>query len=803
MNKWARALYQPNLPLKEGTYVTAGKDHISLSRKAASEGMVLLKNENVLPLAPGSRIACFGKGMWDMVKGGGGSGDVHAPYLTTLAEGLPAAGAVPFEPLLSYYEEDVKRQYSQGAAPGMTVEPAVPEELLKEASAWTDTALIAISRFSGEGWERQGGEFEDPETHPWKDEVSMPVRAARIYPDGDFYLTKQEKEMLACVCSHFAKVVAVLNTGGVIDTSWIRDNDRISGCLLMWQAGMEGGSAAADILFGKVNPSGRLPDTFAAALEDYPSTKDFHVSPWYVDYSEDIYVGYRYFETLPGAAQKVVYPFGFGLSYTVFETAFLGAEEQEDTVRFDLEVTNKGQKAGKEVTAIYFKAPQGKLGKPARALGAFAKTGLLEPGQSEKLTLTIAKTQMASFDDLGRIALYANVLEAGSYHFFLGANVREAVEIPFTFRVQEDTVTQQLSGLLRPNALKQRLRSDGAYEELPIGLVPDLNACAFEKMTPGSEEGLFPEQPGRERYMRMNPFKEGVRPLLDAAEGRMSLDDFMEQLDDPDLIHLLGGTPNTGVANTCGFGGLPEYGIPAVMTADGPAGVRIDPECGVYTTAWPCATLLASTWDTSLMAEVGRAAGEEVKENNLQIWLAPAMNIHRNPMCGRNFEYFSEDPLLTGKMAAAEVKGIQSNGISACIKHFAANNKETNRKHSDSRVSLRALREIYLKGFEIAVKEADPWTLMSSYNAINGQRASESRDLLEGILREEWGFTGAVTTDWWTRGEHYKEILAGNDVKMACGFPERVRKAMELGELTREDLKHCAKHVLELICRLD
>ena len=277
----------------------------------------------------------------------------------------------------------------------------------------------------------------------------------------------------------------------------------------------------------------------------------------------------------------------------------------------------------------------------------------------------------------------------------------------------------------------------------------------------------------------------------------------MAQLSDDDLIHLLGGQPNTGVANTFGFGNLPEYGVPSIMTADGPAGLRIAPQCGVCTTAWPCATLLACTWNPALLEAVGAAGAEEVKENNLAVWPAPAINIHRSPLCGRNFEYYSEDPLIAGKMGAAMVRGIQSRHIAASVKHFAVNNKETNRKHSDSRVSERALRMIYLKGFERIVKESQPWTIMSSYNAIYGYRASECHELLEDILRGKWGFTGMVTTDWWIRGEHDKEILAGNDVKMGNGYPERVRHAMELGELGRPELLHCARRVLELILKID
>ena len=286
-------------------------------------------------------------------------------------------------------------------------------------------------------------------------------------------------------------------------------------------------------------------------------------------------------------------------------------------------------------------------------------------------------------------------------------------------------------------------------------------------------------------------------------DGKLSADEFIAQLTDDELIHLLGGQPNLGVANTWGIGNLPEYGIPSAMTADGPAGVRLSDVCEICTTAWPCATLLASTWDTELVRKVGEAGGAELKENNLAIWLTPAVNIHRNPLCGRNFEYYSEDPYLTGKMGSAMVQGIQSNGVGAEVKHFACNNKETNRKNSDSRVSERALREIYLKGFEMIVREADPWLMMSAYNAINGYRASECKELLEDILRGEWGFRGLVTTDWWNRGEHYKEIKAGNDVKMAAGFPDRVKKAMELGELDRSDLEHCASRVIGLFMKLD
>ena len=292
-------------------------------------------------------------------------------------------------------------------------------------------------------------------------------------------------------------------------------------------------------------------------------------------------------------------------------------------------------------------------------------------------------------------------------------------------------------------------------------------------------------------------------PLIDVAEGKLTLDAFIAQLSDEDLAWLLGGQPNVGVANTYGYGNLPAFGVPNAMTADGPAGLRIQPQVGVKTTAFPCACLLACTWDEAVTEAVGRAAGEEVKENNIGVWLAPGVNIHRNPLCGRNFEYYSEDPLLTGHLAGALVRGVQSNGVAATAKHLALNNKETNRKECDSRASERAIREIYLKAFEIIVKEYDVWSIMTSYNIINGHRASENADMLNGILREEWGFEGLVTTDWWTYGEHYKECAAGNDVKMGCGYPDRLLAALEKGVLTRAQMELAARHILGLILKLD
>ncbi|SFQ36578.1 Fibronectin type III-like domain-containing protein [Butyrivibrio proteoclasticus] len=458
---------------------------------------------------------------------------------------------------------------------------------------------------------------------------------------------------------------------------------------------------------------------------------------------------------------------------------------------------------GKEVVQLYYSAPQGLLGKPKKALGDFEKTKELLPFESQILTLRVSEYELSSYDDLGKISEAAYVLEKGTYEFYIGANVRDAKKTEFSYENPADKVIVQLSHKVAPVSLKERMLSDGSYEMLPLGEDRDINECAFEKMKAGTEEALLPAQKGFPIRSFVNPYKEGARSFDEVAEGKVTLDEFISQLSDDELMDLVGGQPNVGVSNTFSFGNMPDYGVPSAATADGPAGVRIAAETGVLTTAFPCATTIACTWNKEIAEKIGFAGGEEIKENNLSVWLTPAINIHRNPMCGRNFEYYSEDPYLTGKMAAFLVCGIQKNHVGASVKHFACNNKETNRKHADSRVSERALREIYLRAFEIVVKEAQPYTIMSSYNAVNGYRASENKELLTGILRDEWHFEGLVTSDWWTRGEHYKELNAGNDLKMGNGFPDRLRKAMDMGVLRRDALETSAKRILRTILKFD
>ena len=780
--KWQRITYMPGTPLgRDGRRVTGSREHIALSRRAAREGMVLLKNEGgVLPFAAGTKLAVFGKAQADYVKGGGGSGDTTVAYVRSILDGLEekqAEGRLElFAPLSAYYRENAARQRAQGCAPGQTAEPPVPAELLAQARRFCDTALITICRFSGEGWDRTGAPF-----------------------DGDFFLSREELAMVDAVRGEFPCVAVVLNTGGMMDSSWFREDARIGAALLAWQAGMEGGSATADILCGDECPSGHLSDTFAVDFDAYPSSAKFNESEDYVEYTDDIYVGYRYFETIPGAAEKVCYPFGFGLSYTSFALTEAVYEAQEYEFSASALIQNTGSVAGRYVAQVYCQPPQGRLGKPRRVLVGFAKTDTLAPGAAQRVRIHFSARDFASYDDLGKICASAWLLEKGEYRFFIGGNVRDAAAFGGVWTLAQDAVLERCERRCAPSQLPERMVSDGTMEALPQLPVPERYAENWEILPSDGQAPLECPDTIGESLWAAQP----ARPMLkDVYEGKTTLDAFVDLLSDEQMVRLLGGQPNRGVANTLGWGNQPRFGVPNVMTADGPAGLRILEACGVTTTAFPCATLLCCSWDPALLQEVGRAAALEVRENGFGVLLAPAINIHRSPLCGRNFEYYSEDPLLAGRLAAEMIRGIQREGVACSLKHFACNNKETNRRNSDSRVSERALREIYLRAFEICVKTAQPWSIMSSYNLINGRRASENGELLTGILRDEWGFDGMVTTDWYTYGEQYREIAAGNDVKMGCGMPEETLRKLREGELSREQVRTSVKRLLELILRL-
>lgn len=785
MDKYARFKYQPCIPLGEdGRCVTASKKHTELSRRAATEGMVLLKNDNeVLPLDKGAKVALFGKATIEYIKGGGGSGDVNTPYIRNVYDGFSSKNASVYMPLVEFYKDYVEREsvniptqeqinatwdivnamefctkrddmtYDTFASMHVK-EPSVPDELIKSASEWADTAIITLSRFSAEGVDRR------------------PIA-------GDYYLSDIEKDLIDKVGELFNKVIIVINSGAVIDCEYFAEKDEVSAVIFGWQGGMEGGMAIADIICGDVNPSGKLVDTIAKSYDCYPCKDDFWECFDHLDYTDDIYVGYRYFETM--AQECVRYPFGYGLSYTEFRFSNPVVCENDGKIIAVIEVKNDGKVAGKEVVQVYYSAPQGVLGKPEKELAAFKKTKLLQPGESETLVMSFDVEDMASFDDLGKVGVSAYVLEEGIYEFYVGTSVRDARKADFVFEQDSSEIVDQLDSWCKPFKLEKRMLADGSFEDLPTGV----ESYYYGEHKPTGAKTLEKEV------------------MFDRVGTDITMDEFVAQFTLEELMNFVGGQPRTGVANTGCFGGLERLGVPAVPTADGPAGLRLDTNVGIPTTAWPCATLLACCWNPELVYEVGAAGGAEVKENNLGVWLTPALNIHRDPLCGRNFEYYSEDPLVAGKNAAAMTRGIQSQKVAVSVKHFACNNKEANRFGCDSRISERALREIYLKGFEICVKEGDPWTIMSSYNLINGQHTSESYELLTEILREEWGFKGMVTTDWGVKNDPVKEVKAGNDMKMHCGYPEDLKKAYDKGELTRADLETCVKRILEMFTKLD
>lgn len=767
ISRWGRMNHHPFAPLGDnGSRITGCERHIALSRKAACEGTVLLKNEGgTLPLSKGSKVAIFGKGQIDYVKCGGGSGDVHSAYTRNIYEGLKEKeGKVEvFDKLSNFYLTYVQEEYKKGGENGRLTEAEIPADLLKEAKVFTDTAIITINRYSSEGTDRKA---DGTDTY--------------------FTLSDEEKKMVDIVCDNFAKVIVLLNTGAMIDTSWFSENPKIQAALMIWQGGMEGGLAAADILVGDETPSGKLVDTCAKDFEDYPSSANFHESEDYAEYTEDIFVGYRYFETVPGKKERVVYPFGYGLSYTKFEFADVNAAKLGDRIAVAVTVKNIGNFAGKEVVQVYCEAPEGKLTKAKRVLCAFAKTNKIKPGKSQTIILDFDLCDVASYDDEGAIQKSAWVLEKGEYKIFVGNNVRDAKEVDFKTVLPEDVIVEQLQEYCPPKKLSKRLMANGEYKLAENNDRPQKEfPCTY----------LCPENiPADEKE---------IKKLIDVAEGKITLDEFLTQLTDEELMELLQGGNDKGVAHTGTMGGLPKFGIPQPMTADGPAGLRTDKGPGVLTTAFPVATMLACTWNTALVEEVGAAAAMECLENNVHVWLTPALNIHRSPLCGRNFEYYSEDPFISGKMAAAMTRGIQSKGVVATPKHLACNNKETNRYESDSILSERALREIYLRGFEICVKEAEPRLIMSSYNIINGVRASESAELITGILRGEWCFDGLVTTDWWNHCSKVAEVVSGNDIRMPETAPTDLKENYEKGRISRNQMAICVKRLLEMILWLE
>ena len=494
----------------------------------------------------------------------------------------------------------------------------------------------------------------------------------------------------------FPRVAVVLNTGGMMDTLWFKDNPAVGAALLAWQGGMEGGLAAADLLVGDVCPSGHLTDTFASSFAAYPSSANFAESRMYVEYQEDVFVGYRYFETIPGAADEVCYPFGYGLSYTTFALRDIAGGmndkgEIEPARRF---ATRGRARAGKYVLQAYVNPPEGADGQACDGACRLCQDAPARTGREQNADDCVCAVCVCRLRRRGRDSKIGVCAGKGEYRFRLGENVRETADVAYRYALESDEFGSAF-GEVRAEATAS---PHAGRRQLPRAFLRAGNAARGLAQAGGHpDEGQYPlENPDQIPGCAWIP---PIKPqLIEVANGELTLEEWMSLLSDEDMVRLLGGQPNRGVANTFGFGNLPTYGVPNVMTADGPAGLRIKPECSVTTTAFPCATLLACTWNTEIVREVGAAGAREVHENGIGVWLTPAINIHRTPLCGRNFEYYSEDPLVAGEMAAAMVEGIQSEGVGASLKHFACNNKETNRKDSDSRVSERALREIYPQG---------------------------------------------------------------------------------------------------------
>lgn len=764
-----------------------------LIRKSAAEGIVLLKNNNALPYSLDTKISVFGRCQLDYFYVGYGSGgDVNAPYFVNIVDGIKNAGGKLNEWLLEYYKNYCKENPAPhgfwGHWPMNFEEPSLDDETVKKASEESDAALIVIGRAAGEDREN-------------------------TLTKGSYYLTDEERHLIDQVCKNFSNVTVLLDCGNVIDMSWILDyNDRLRGIVYAWQGGMESGNAVADVLYGKVNPSGKLTDTIAVKYKDYPSAKHFG-GKLFNTYVEDIFVGYRYFETF--AKEKALFPFGFGLSYTNFDIEVLDFIEEKDKINIEIEVTNIGKVSGKEVVELYARCPQGKLSKPLMSLVAFDKTEELNPNESEKLTLSVPIYSLASFDDTGVTGhKYSYILEKGEYKFFIGENVRDVDEIG-SIKYKEDKVLETLKAVCAPKEYIDRI----VALEVNGSFIP-------KKVT------LKPEKPYlRERILKNLPKEQGHIVnnfnFSQVRNGEISVEKFVSSLTNQELEALTrgeGGMDSSyGVAGNAGaFGGiipkLNEKGVPAIITTDGPAGIRIRK----YTSLIPCGTALASTFNTKLVEELATEMGKELRNAGSNVLLAPGMNIHRNVLCGRNFEYFSEDPLLTGKMASAYVKGIQSSGGSACPKHFACNNQEADRTINDSIVSQRALREIYLKGFEICVKEAKPLNIMTSYNKINGVWSHYNYDLVTTVLRNEWGFNGSVMTDWWMKHSQSHEFpnLRDNayrvrsqvDVYMPGSFKRTEKKYKADNSLletvglkngiTRGELERSAINVLNMILKL-
>lgn len=829
------------------------RKHQEEVRRLAGECMVILENDGALPLKENTKkLALFGTGARHTIKGGTGSGDVNVRESISIAQGLEEAGFElvtgswldRYDQILAEAQENYLKKLQhiseETGAPTVIVgfehpfeapeQPEITAEDVKEA----DAAIYVISRNSGEGKDRKAEK-------------------------GDYYLDDAELANIRFMTEHYQNCIVLLNVGGIIDLTELKKIEGVKALVLVGQTGNIGGYSVADVLTAKTYPSGKLTDTWAKSYDEYPSSATFSYRNGDLDdeyYSDGIYVGYRYFDTF---GVMPLYCFGYGKNYTEFELTTKKVTADEETVTVEVEVKNIGDTyPGREVVQVYYSAPNGLIEKPTQELAGFAKTKLLAPGESEVVTVTFATTDMASYDSYDA----AWVMEEGEYVIRVG-NSSRTTKIAMTIDLDETVRTLQLKKVMKDSVLVKEI-----HHMLPLFEL-DLDDTPFNKVITISAEKMqtkFAEYEVMRRTLK-DKKPDQVLTLEDVKEGKATVDELVAQLTVEEMAELCVGTERVigggnviGSASACvpGAAGdttstlLETRKVPNLILADGPAGLRLQkhfktdkdgnklpggeqfgleiapfaenlPEDAVdyyqYCTAIPIATTLAQSWDVNLIERMGQIVGEEMKLFHVHLWLAPGMNIHRNPLCGRNFEYYSEDPVLAGLCAAADTKGVQScGGQGTTIKHFAGNNQEDNRMFTNAHISERALREIYLKGFEIAVKTAQPYAIMTSYNLINGVHAANNYDLLQNVARDEWGFEGLVMTDWYTsqdtsamgmvspsgkytHSSSVQCIKAGNDLQMpGCqqNVDDIVNAVQEGKEINKADLQQCAKHILSV-----
>lgn len=775
-------------------------------RSAAAQGAVLLKNEDgMLPIREEDHVALFGRCQIDYYRSGTGSGGlVNVPYTTGLLEGLRRFSWVKLnEPLAKIYESWVEAHpFDRGdgawaSEPWYQEEMPLSEDLVREASAVSNKAIIVIGRTAGED----------------KDNAEEP---------GSYLLTDQEERMVSLVTKYFTRTAVVFNVSNIMDMRFTEGNPHLKALLYTWHGGMEGGNAAADLLTGEVNPSGHLTDTIARTLKAYPSDRGYGHRHTDI-YDEDIYVGYRFFETFGG--DEVLYPFGYGLSYTSFSRSvrrvWTEGEGVNTRIGISVDVTNTGDCAGREVIQVYVGAPMGRLGKPAKVLVNFEKTNLLAPGETQTLTLVTGLNRFASYDDsgiTGHRSCY--VLEEGEYRFYVGTDCRNAEEVS-----GDEGSVFCLKELLVLESLQEACAPVMAYKRLTARQNPDT----------GHVEAVYEDTPLRstdlsERIRENLPVSltktaEKTITFQDVKAGKASLASFTAQLSERELAAIVRAegmcsakvTPGTAAA----FGGVTQElvnrGIPVACASDGPSGIRMD--TGQQATQLPIGTLLACSFDPRMVEELFYLEGKEMRLNQVDTLLGPGVNIHRHPLNGRNFEYFSEDPYVTGVMAVACVRGLKRAGVTGTVKHFACNNQEKERHKVNAVVSERAIREIYLKGFEMAVKEGGASSIMTTYAPLNGCQTSCCYDLNTTVLRGEWGYRGIVMTDWWAKLDDVltggnpndtdtaSMIRAQNDLYMVVGNNgaeinvrgDNTLEALAQGRLTIGELQRNAMNILRFL----